>query len=101
MALLMLGDNVAIRKHKLEQTSKGGIALPGNVGKDDNTGTIVAIGPGRTGPTGELCPCVCSVGDIVVFGKYAGNTVKSDGETLCVMHERELVAVLEHATSTT
>ena len=35
------------------------------------------------------------VGDRVLFGKYAGQTVKVDGEVLLVMREEDIMGVLE------
>jgi len=35
------------------------------------------------------------VGDTVVFGQYAGNTVKIDGEELLIMSESDIYGVLE------
>ena len=35
------------------------------------------------------------VGDRVLFGKYAGQSVKIDGQELLVMREEDLFAVVE------
>jgi chaperonin GroES len=35
------------------------------------------------------------VGDKVLFGKYAGQTVKVDGEELLVMREEDIMAIVE------
>jgi chaperonin GroES len=35
------------------------------------------------------------VGDKVLFGKYAGQTVKVDGEELLVMREDDIMAIIE------
>lgn len=95
MSIQMLFDNVAIRKDTADEMSSGGIALPGNSGKERNTGTVVAIGPGNYSEREQrVIPTQVPVGSRVVFGKYAGNTVQHEGETLCVMHECELLAVL-------
>ena len=36
-----------------------------------------------------------NVGDKVLFGQYAGSTVKVDGEELLVMSESEVFGVIE------
>jgi chaperonin GroES len=34
-------------------------------------------------------------GDTVIFGQYAGSTVKVEGEELLIMSEAEILAVVE------
>ena len=43
-------------------------------------------------PAGNIC---VKVGDRVLFGKYAGQTVKVDGEELLVMREEDIMGVVE------
>jgi chaperonin GroES len=38
-------------------------------------------------------PLEVKVGDHVIFGKYAGNEIKADGETLVIMTEADVLAV--------
>ena len=40
-------------------------------------------------------PVDVKVGDVVVFGKYASNTVKIDGEELLILSESEIYGVVE------
>jgi chaperonin GroES len=44
---------------------------------------------------GEVRPLDVKVGDKILFGKYAGTTVKVEGEELLVMREDDIVAVIE------
>jgi len=95
MSIKMLFDNVAILKDQESTMSAGGIALPGGNGKERNTGTIMAVGPGKFSEhAGRVIPTQVQDGQRVVFSKYAGNTVNHDGENLCVLHECELLAIL-------
>ena len=41
------------------------------------------------------CERLQSVGDIVVFGKYAGNEIKVDGEDRLILKEDEVLGILE------
>lgn len=91
--LKLLFDNIAIRKQAKDATTASGI-ITGNKGVQ-NQGEVIAVGPGAYSKQNKLIPTAVKVGDIVVFGNYAGNTVKYEGETLCLMHECELLAVLE------
>lgn len=95
MTLRLLNDRVAIRRDDTETVSAGGIALPGQATEKANRGTVIAVGPGITRPNGTFCATVVTPGDHVVFGPYAGSgTISHDGETLLVLSESEILAVM-------
>ncbi|MFZ5604370.1 MAG: co-chaperone GroES, partial [Pseudomonadota bacterium] len=52
-------------------------------------------GPGRLTEHGEVRPLDVKAGDKVIFGQYAGSTVKIDGKELLIMAESEIFGVLE------
>jgi len=56
---------------------------------------VVAVGTGRVLDNGDVKPLDVKVGDKVLFGKYAGQTVKVDGEELLVMTESDIMAIVE------
>jgi len=58
-------------------------------------GEVIAVGNGRILDNGETRALAVKVGDTVVFGQYAGNTVKVDGEDLLIMSENDIFGVLE------
>ncbi|CAA0097107.1 10 kDa chaperonin [Halioglobus japonicus] len=96
MKIRPLYDRVVVRRKEEEQTSAGGIVLPGSAKEKPNQGEIVAIGDGKVLDSGELRPLSVKVGDKVVFGQYAGsNTIEVDGEELIIMGESEIFAVVE------
>jgi|TARA_R110002049_G_scaffold114812_18_gene266207 chaperonin GroES len=96
MKIRPLYDRVVVRRKEEEQTSAGGIVLPGSAKEKPNQGEIVAIGDGKVLDSGELRPLSVKVGDKVVFGQYAGsNTIEVDGEELIIMGENEIFAVVE------
>lgn len=96
MSIRPLHDRVVIRRHEDEATSAGGIVLPGSAAEKPNQGEVVAVGPGRVTNNGELQAMSVKVGDLVLFGQYAGNnTVKMNGEELLIMNEGEIYGVIE------
>jgi len=95
MNIRPLHDRVVVRRKEEEVTSAGGIVLPGTATEKPSQGEIIAVGNGRVLENGDVRPLAVSVGDIVVFGQYAGNTVKVDGEDLMIMNESEIFGVLE------
>lgn len=72
-----------------------GIVLPDTAGEKPDQGEVLAVGPGKRDEAGKLLPMDVKVGDRVLFGKYAGQTVKVNGEELLVMREEDIMGVLE------
>ncbi len=91
-----LADRVLVKRTDEEQTSEGGIVLPGSAAEKPSQGEIVAVGPGKTSDNGDVQPISVNVGDLVVFGQYAGsNTVKIDGDELVILNEQDILGVIE------
>ncbi len=95
MAIRPLHDRVIIKRLEEEKTTSGGIVLPGNAAEKPSQGTIVAAGNGKLLDNGQVRPLTVKAGDRVLFGKYAGNEVKVDGDDVIVMREDEIMAIIE------
>lgn len=95
MKIRPLHDRVVVRRKEEEEKTAGGIVLPGNAKEKPSQGEVIAVGNGRILDNGETRSLAVKVGDTVVFGQYAGNTVKVDGEELLIMNENDIYGVLE------
>ena len=96
MKIRPLHDRVVVRRKEEEATSAGGIVLPGSAKEKPNQGEVLAVGNGKLLENGEIRPLDVSVGDIVVFGKYAGSdTIDVDGEELVILSESDIKAIVE------
>ncbi|SFR62725.1 co-chaperone GroES [Thiomicrospira sp. ALE5] len=93
MSIKPLHDRVVIRRLEEEQVSAGGIVLPDSAKEKPAEGEVVAVGPGKAADNGNLIALNVKVGDKVLFGKYAGQEVKVDGEELVVMREDDIIAI--------
>ena len=92
-----LADRVLVRRTDEEQTTEGGIVLPGSAAEKPSQGEVIAVGPGKTLDNGDSQAASVSEGDLVVFGQYAGsNTVKVDGDELVILNEQDILGVLEN-----
>jgi chaperonin GroES len=90
-----LGDKLLVRRSEEEETTAGGIVLPGSAAEKPSQGEVLAIGPGRVLDSGEKVEVPVNVGDIIVFGQYAGsNTIKVDGEELLILGESDLLGTV-------
>lgn len=92
MAIRPLYDRVLVRRAEAENTTAGGIVLPGNKEKPE-MGEVIAVGTGRVRDNGEVSPLVVKVGDKVIFGKYSGTEIKIDGEELLMMREEDIMGI--------
>ena len=94
MSIRPLHDRIVVRRTEEEQKTAGGILLPGSAQEKPQQGEIIAVGNGQLSDNG-VRPLDVNVGDKVVFGQYAGQTVKVDGEELLIMKESDVLGVLE------
>ena len=90
-----LDDRVIVRAAESEDKSVGGILLPDNAKEKQQKGAVVAVGPGKLLDSGERGTLSVKVGDTILFGKYAGNDVKVQGEELKIMRESDILAKVE------
>jgi len=95
MNIRPLHDRVVVRRLEEESTTAGGIVLPDSAAEKPSQGEVLAIGPGKTLDNGDNRPLDVKKGDKVLFGQYAGSTVKVDGEELLILSESEIFGVLE------
>ncbi|MFC0232490.1 co-chaperone GroES [Vagococcus entomophilus] len=90
-----LGDRVLIEVAKEEEKTVGGIVLTSASKEKPQTGSIVAVGEGRVLENGEKVAVAVQVGDTVMFEKYAGSEVKYEGKEYLIVHEKDIVAIVE------
>ncbi|MGZ8929137.1 co-chaperone GroES [Methylobacter sp.] len=94
MKIRPLHDRVIVKRVEEETTTPGGIVLPGSAAEKPSQGVILAVGNGKQLDNGTVRALDVKVGDKVLFGKYAGNEVKVDGDELIVMREEDIMGVL-------
>ena len=94
MNLRPLSDRVVVKRKEEEKTTAGGIFIPDSAKEKPAKGEILAIGEGKRADNGSIVPMSVKVGDKVLFGKYAGQEVKVDGEDVLVMREDDIIAIL-------
>ncbi len=95
MKIRPLHDRVVVKRVEEETKTAGGIVLPGSAAEKPSQGEVLAVGPGRITENGDVRSLDVKVGDKVIFGQYAGSTVKIDGQELLIMAESEIFGVLE------
>ncbi|HAV01531.1 MAG: co-chaperone GroES [Lachnospiraceae bacterium] len=94
MTLKPLGDRVVLKQLEAEETTKSGIVLPGNSKEKPQQAEIIAVGPG-TVVDGKEVKMEVSVGQKVIYSKYAGTDVKLDDEEYIIVKQSDILAVVE------
>jgi len=77
-----------------EQTA-GGIVLPDSAKERPQEGTVISVGPGRVLDSGERSKIELKKGDVVVYSKYGGTEIKSEGVEYLILDESSILAVKE------
>ena len=95
MKIVPLGDKVVVERLKAEEKTAGGIVLPDTAKEKPQQGKVLSVGDGRLLQTGKRTQLQVREGDRVIFSSYAGSEVNVDGETLLVMSEDDILAVIE------
>lgn len=94
MQVRPLYDRVLVKRVEEETRSKGGLFLPESAKEKPSEGVVLAVGQGRVDDKGEVRPLVVAEGDRVLFGKYAGNEIKVDGEDRLILKESEIFGIV-------
>ncbi|MBI4564088.1 MAG: co-chaperone GroES [Planctomycetes bacterium] len=89
-----LHDRVVVERNEAEKKSAGGIVLPDTAKEKPKQGTVISVGPGRILENGQVKALEVKKGDRVLFDGSAGSEVKLNGMEYLIMHENEILAVL-------
>ena len=90
-----LYDRVLVKRSDEPSKSVGGLYLPETSKQKPARGEILAVGQGRLDKEGKVNPLSVSVGDVVVFGKYAGTEIKINGKERIILREEDILGVVE------
>ena len=75
-----LADRVLVEPAAAEQKTAGGIIIPDTAKEKPQKGTVVAVGNGKKDE-----PLTVKVGDLVLYGKYAGTEINVDGRDYLII----------------
>lgn len=90
-----LGDRVVVKALSRESVTKSGIVLPDTATEKPQEGEVVAVGSGKVLDNGKRTTLEVSVGQKVLFAKYAGSEVKVDGEEYLILRESDIMGIVE------
>jgi chaperonin GroES len=90
-----LGDRVVVEPIEQEEMTASGLVLPETAKEKPQKGVVLAAGPGARDEEGKRVSLDVSVGETVLYAKYAGTEFKVDGKKLLILKESDLLAIVE------
>ena len=87
-----LGERIVIKPMEQEAQTRGGILLPDTAKEKPQEGEVIAVGPGRTADDGSRIPMELTVGDKVIYSKYAGTEYEDGDDEYLIMRESDVLA---------
>ncbi len=90
-----LGDRVVVEREEAEEVTSGGIVLPDSAKDKPARGKVLSVGEGRLLDDGSRKGLQVKPGDRVLFSSYAGESFKLGDQELMLMHEEDILAVVE------
>ena len=85
-----LADRVIIQQAEAETKTASGIIIPDTAQEKPQKGVVIAVGNGT-----KDNPITVSVGDNILYGKYAGTELKYNGEEYLIMKESDILAIIK------
>lgn len=85
-----INDRVVVKPAQAEEKTKGGIIIPDTAKEKPQRGEVIAVGPGKDGNLMTV-----AAGDVVLYGKYAGQELNYDGADYLIMREDDILVILD------
>ncbi len=85
-----INDRVVVKPAPAEEKTSGGIIIPDTAKEKPQRGEVIAVGPGKDGNAMTV-----TKGDIVLYGKYAGQEVTLEGNDYLIMREDDILVVID------
>nr|MBP7473236.1 co-chaperone GroES [Prevotella sp.] len=89
MKIKPLADRVLVLPAPAEE-KVGGIIIPDTAKEKPQRGKVVAVGQGTKDDV-----MILKEGDAILYGKYAGTELESDGEKYLIMRQSDVLAVVK------
>ncbi|MBQ7602766.1 MAG: co-chaperone GroES [Clostridia bacterium] len=94
MNIQPLFDRIVVKQQEAETMTASGIILADAEKERPQIATVVAVGAGGVVDGHEIVMQV-SVGDKILYPKYAGNQFKLDGQEYIILRQSDVLAKLK------
>ncbi len=83
-----LANRVLVEREEETTTTASGIIIPDNAKEKPLQGKVLAVGP-------DAKEEGINEGDVVVFGKYAGNEITLEGKEYLILNSDDILGILK------
>ena len=90
-----LGDRVLVKALEKKDEIRSGIIIPDTAKEKPQEGEVIAVGKGKLTEEGKLIPMDVKAGDKILYGKYSGTEVKIEGQEYLIMHQEDILGLVE------
>lgn len=90
-----LQDRIIVSRLDSEEKTASGLIIPDSAKEKPQQGKVIAVGKGKVKEDGSHQPLDLAVGDVIIFGKYAGTEVKIEDNDYLIMREDDVLGVLQ------
>ncbi len=84
-----------VKREEAESKTAGGLFLPDTAKEKPQQAIVIAVGTGGRDKDGKEIPFNVAVNDKVLITKYGGTEIVVDGETLTIINESDILAVIK------
>jgi chaperonin GroES len=95
MDMRPLHDRIIVRRLEEGEQTSGRIIIPDSAKEKPQKGRVIAAGNGKVNDEGKRIPLDIKKGDLILFGKYASQEIKLDGEEYLIMREDDVLAIID------
>ncbi len=88
MKVRPLADRVLVKTEKTESKTASGIIIPDTAQEKTQTAVVIAVGDDKE-------KIKVAAGDRIMYDKYAGTSIKIDGEEHLILKAGDIIAVIE------
>jgi chaperonin GroES len=86
MKIKPLNDRVLVKVKLEEEKTSGGIFIPQTAQEKTQQGTVLAVGDSED--------IKVKVNDHIIYDKYAGTTIKLEGEEQLILKAQDILAII-------
>ncbi len=90
-----LADRIVVKPLTRETMTRTGIMLPDTAKEKPQEGEIVAVGAGKVLDNGKRVALEVSIGQKVLFAKYAGTEVKVESQEYLILRESDVMGIID------
>ncbi len=84
-----LADRVLVEPLPAETTTSSGLIIPDSAKEKQQKGTVIAVGKGT-----KDNPMTVKIGDVILYGKYAGTEIELEDSEYLIMRESDILAIV-------